>query len=35
MHLHGFYFRVDAHGAPDVDADSIYAPEQRRTVVIE
>jgi FtsP/CotA-like multicopper oxidase with cupredoxin domain len=27
MHLHGFYFRVDSHGAAQVDADSIYAPE--------
>jgi FtsP/CotA-like multicopper oxidase with cupredoxin domain len=35
MHLHGFYFRVDAHGAPGLDADSIYAPEQRRMVVTE
>jgi FtsP/CotA-like multicopper oxidase with cupredoxin domain len=35
MHLHGFYFRVDAHGAPQVDADSIYTPEQRRMVVTE
>ena len=35
MHLHGFYFRVDAHGVPQVDADSIYPPEQRRTVVTE
>jgi FtsP/CotA-like multicopper oxidase with cupredoxin domain len=35
MHLHGFYFRVDSHGAPQVDADSIYAPEQRRMAVTE
>src|SRR5262245_51993869 len=35
MHLHGFYFRVDAHGAPQADADSIYAPEQRRMAVTE
>jgi len=35
MHLHGFYFRVDAHGAPRLDADSVYAPEQRRMVVTE
>ncbi|HJU76115.1 MAG TPA: multicopper oxidase domain-containing protein [Gemmatimonadaceae bacterium] len=35
MHLHGFYFRVDAHGVPQVDADSIYAPDQRRMVVTE
>ena len=35
MHLHGFYFRVDAHGVPQVDADSIYAADQRRMVVTE
>ena len=35
MHLHGFYFRVDSRGAPQVDADSIYTPEQRRMVVTE
>ena len=35
MHLHGFYFRVDAHGAPQAEADSIYAPEQRRMAVTE
>ena len=35
MHLHGFYFRVDSHGAAHVDADSIYASEQRRMVVTE
>jgi FtsP/CotA-like multicopper oxidase with cupredoxin domain len=35
MHLHGFYFRVDAHGVPQGDADSIYTREQRRVVVTE
>jgi hypothetical protein len=35
MHLHGFYFRVDARGVAQVDADSIYTPEQRRMVVTE
>src|SRR5215207_3862486 len=35
MHLHGFYFRVDAHGAPQVGADSIYTPEQRQMAVTE
>jgi FtsP/CotA-like multicopper oxidase with cupredoxin domain len=35
MHLHGFYFRVDARGTPQAEADSIYAPEQRRMVVTE
>src|SRR5215207_648268 len=35
MHLHGFYFRVDTHGAPQAGADSIYAPEQRRMAVTE
>ena len=35
MHLHGFYFRVDAHGAPQAEADSIYAPEHRRMAVTE
>jgi FtsP/CotA-like multicopper oxidase with cupredoxin domain len=35
MHLHGFYFRVDAHGTPLAQADSIYSPEQRRMVVTE
>jgi hypothetical protein len=35
MHLHGFYFRVDAHGSPQADADSVYAPEQRRMAVTE
>jgi FtsP/CotA-like multicopper oxidase with cupredoxin domain len=35
MHLHGFYFRVDAAGSADPSVDSIYAPSQRRTVVTE
>ena len=35
MHLHGFYFRVDSHGMPQSDADSIYTPEQRRMAVTE
>ncbi|HEV8398865.1 MAG TPA: multicopper oxidase domain-containing protein [Gemmatimonadales bacterium] len=35
MHLHGFYFRVDSHGSPQADADSVYAPEQRRMAVTE
>jgi manganese oxidase len=35
MHLHGFYFRVDASGAADPNVDSIYAPAQRRMVVTE
>src|SRR5687768_13541673 len=33
MHLHGFYFRVDAQG--DVGRDTVYTPEQRRLVVTE
>ncbi|MGH7449236.1 MAG: multicopper oxidase domain-containing protein, partial [Longimicrobiales bacterium] len=33
MHLHGFYFRVDAKG--DGVRDTIYAPEQRRLAVTE
>ncbi len=33
MHLHGFYFRVDAKGSEL--ADTSYAPEQRRRVVTE
>lgn len=33
MHLHGFYFRVDAAG--DGAADTTYAPEARRLVVTE
>lgn len=35
MHLHGFYFRVDASGTADPNLDSIYAPSQRRMVVTE
>jgi FtsP/CotA-like multicopper oxidase with cupredoxin domain len=35
MHLHGFYFRVDASGTADPNIDSIYAPAQRRMVVTE
>jgi len=33
MHLHGFYFRVDAQG--DLRRDTVYASEQRRLVVTE
>jgi FtsP/CotA-like multicopper oxidase with cupredoxin domain len=33
LHLHGSFFRIDAKG--DGHADSIYAPEDRRTVVTE
>lgn len=33
MHLHGFYFRVDSRGLGELD--SVYTPEQRRTVVTE
>ena len=33
MHLHGFYYRVDSRGS--WEADTIYAPEQRRYVVTE
>ena len=35
MHLHGFYFRVDAAGSADSNIDSVYAPSQRRLVVTE
>ncbi len=35
MHLHGFYFRVDASGAADPNVDTVYAPSQRRMVVTE
>jgi FtsP/CotA-like multicopper oxidase with cupredoxin domain len=35
MHLHGFYFRVDSHGAPQADADSIYSSAQQRMAVTE
>ncbi|MFN2398630.1 MAG: multicopper oxidase domain-containing protein [Gemmatimonadaceae bacterium] len=33
MHLHGFYFRVDAKG--DARRDTVYTPEQRRLAVTE
>ena len=33
MHLHGFYYRVDARG--DASRDTIYAPAMRRQVVTE
>jgi FtsP/CotA-like multicopper oxidase with cupredoxin domain len=33
MHLHGFYFRVDAQG--DWARDTAYAPDQRRLVVTQ
>ncbi len=33
MHLHGFYFRVDAKG--DGVQDTIYSPDQRRLAVTE
>jgi FtsP/CotA-like multicopper oxidase with cupredoxin domain len=33
MHLHGFYFRVDARG--DAWRDTVYAPGERRTAVTE
>ena len=33
MHLHGFYFRVDAQG--DWTRDTAYAPDQRRLVVTQ
>ena len=33
MHLHGFYFRVDARG--DMARDTIYWPQQRRMAVTE
>ena len=33
MHLHGFYFRVDARGTGR--ADTLYAPEKRRLAVTE
>jgi manganese oxidase len=35
MHLHGFYFRVDAEGSMVTGRDTVYAPEQRRMVVTE
>jgi manganese oxidase len=33
MHLHGFYFRVDARGS--IGREEVYAPEERRMVVTE
>jgi FtsP/CotA-like multicopper oxidase with cupredoxin domain len=33
MHLHGFYFRIDARG--DGNKDSLYTPAQRRLAVTE
>jgi manganese oxidase len=33
MHLHGFYFRVDARG--DLFGERVYAPEERRLAVTE
>ncbi|MDZ4674897.1 MAG: multicopper oxidase domain-containing protein [Gemmatimonadota bacterium] len=33
MHLHGFYFRVDARG--DIERDTLYWPGQRRMAVTE
>jgi len=33
MHLHGFYFRLDARGTPT--SDTVYSPEQRRLAVTE
>jgi manganese oxidase len=33
MHLHGFYFRVDAHGTGA--ADTVYSPAQQRMAVTE
>ncbi|HET9636719.1 MAG TPA: multicopper oxidase domain-containing protein [Gemmatimonadaceae bacterium] len=35
MHLHGFFFRVDASGSADPNVDSLYTPAQRRMVVTE
>ncbi len=33
MHLHGFFFRVDARG--DIGRDTAYAPDERRLAVTE
>src|SRR5690606_39256286 len=33
MHLHGFHFRVDAHG--DQYGETVFAPDERRMVVTE
>jgi manganese oxidase len=35
MHLHGFYFRVDAKGSPWTGVDTIYSPDERRMAVTE
>jgi FtsP/CotA-like multicopper oxidase with cupredoxin domain len=35
MHLHGFYFRVDAQGNAERNVDSVYAPSERRMAVTE
>ena len=35
MHLHGFYFRVDAHTDGGTNVGETYRPEQRRMVVTE
>jgi FtsP/CotA-like multicopper oxidase with cupredoxin domain len=35
MHLHGFYFRVDASGNADPGVDTVYAASERRMVVTE
>ncbi|MFN2601493.1 MAG: multicopper oxidase domain-containing protein [Gemmatimonadaceae bacterium] len=35
MHLHGFYFRVDAEGNAMANIDSVYTPAQRRMAVTE
>ena len=35
MHLHGFYFRVDAAGNAEGNVDSIYTPAERRMAVTE
>jgi FtsP/CotA-like multicopper oxidase with cupredoxin domain len=35
MHLHGFYFRVDAEGNALSNVDSLLAPSQRRMAVTE
>lgn len=35
MHLHGFYFRVDAQGNAEANVDSVYTLPERRMVVTE
>jgi manganese oxidase len=35
LHLHGFYFRVDAHGHFGTGIDTLYTPEQQRMAVTE